>query len=77
MPKADEQTQQHFFDYLKSKLSFPFKAEYWPTSAIGPRKSGKVTILGFSDPALDREAGIVCRARKGRQKSKCRCLAFK
>jgi len=67
LPKADEQTQQQFFDYLKAHLSFPFKAEYMPTSAIGPDKAGKVTVLGFSNPPLDREAGIVCQARKGKQ----------
>ena len=67
LPKADEHTQQQFFDYLKVHLSFPFKAEYWPTSAIGPREGGKVTVLGFSNPPLDHEAGIVCEARKGKQ----------
>jgi hypothetical protein len=67
LPKTDEHAQQQFFDYLKANLSFPFKAEYWPTTAIGPDEGGKITVLGFSDPPLDREAGIVCRARKGKQ----------
>lgn len=66
LPKAEEQTQRQFFDYLKGYLSFPFKAEYWPASAIGPSKSGKVTVLGFADPPLDRKAGVVCEARKGK-----------
>jgi hypothetical protein len=44
--KADEHTQQKFFDYLKAHLSFSFKADYWPTSAIGPKNGGKVTVLG-------------------------------
>ena len=43
LPKANEHTQQQFFDYLNAHLTFPFKAEYWPTSAIGPKESGKVT----------------------------------
>ena len=30
LPKADELTQQQFFDYLKAKLSFPFKADVSP-----------------------------------------------
>jgi len=66
LPKADEQTQRHFFGYLKTHLAFPFKADYWPASALGPSKSGKVTVLGFADPPLDREEGVVCQARKGK-----------
>ena len=66
LPKADEQSQRQFLDYLKAHLSFPFKAEYWPASVIGPSKSGKVTVLGFADPPLDRKEGIVCEVRKGK-----------
>jgi hypothetical protein len=66
LPKADEQAQRHFLDYLKAHLSFPFKADYWPASVVGPNKSGKVTVLGFADPALDRKEGVVCQARKGK-----------
>ena len=62
LPKADGQTQQHFFDYMQAHLSFPFKADYWPASVLGPSKSGKVRVLGFADPPLDRKAGIVCKA---------------
>ena len=66
LPKADEQTQRRFFDYLKAHLSFPFKADYWPASALGPSKSGKVSVLGFADPPLDRKEGIVCEAHQGK-----------
>ena len=66
LPKAGEATQRHFVEYLQAQLSFPFKADYWPTSDLGPSNGGKVTVLGFSDPALDRKAGIVCQARKGK-----------
>ena len=65
LPKADEETQQYFLGYLKACLSFPFKAEYWPVTAIGPLKSGWFTVLGFADPPLDQDAGIVCEARSG------------
>ncbi len=65
LPKADEQTQRHFLDYLKAHLSFPFKAEYWPSGAIGPLRSGWLTVVGFTDPPLDQDAGIVCEARSG------------
>jgi hypothetical protein len=66
LPKADEQTQRHYFDYLKAHLSFPFKADYWPATALGPSESGEVTVIGFTDPPLDRKEGIVCQARKGK-----------
>jgi len=61
---ANEGTQRHFFDYLEAHLSFPFKADYWPASVLGPSKSGKVAVLGFADPPLDRKEGIVCEARQ-------------
>ena len=64
LPKTDGQTQRHFFDYLKAHLSFPFKADYWTASALGPSKSRKVAVLGFADPPLDRKEGIVCEARR-------------
>ncbi|NQU20918.1 MAG: hypothetical protein HQ567_06510, partial [Candidatus Nealsonbacteria bacterium] len=60
------QMQRHYFDYLKAHLSFPFKAEYWPATALGPSESGEVTVIGFADPPLDRKEGIVCQARKGK-----------
>jgi hypothetical protein len=66
LPEADEQTQRHFFGYLKTHLSFPFNAEYWPASALGPSKSGKVAVLGFADLPLDRKEGIACEARRGK-----------
>ena len=66
LPKADEHMQRHFFDYLKTHLSFPFKADYWPASALGPSESGEVSVLGFADPPLDRKEGIVCNARRGK-----------
>ena len=63
LPKADEEAHRHYFDYLKAHLSFPFKAEYWPSTAIGPLKRGWLTVVGFADPPLDQDAGIVCEAR--------------
>lgn len=66
LPKAGEQTQRHFFDQLKTHLSFPFKADYWPVSVLGPSKSGKVEVLGFADPPLTRKEGIICEARRGK-----------
>ncbi len=66
LPKADEQMQRHFLDYLRTHLSFPFTADYWPASTLGPSKSGKVAILGFAEPPLDRKEGIVCEARRGK-----------
>ena len=67
LPKDDEQTQRQFLDYLTTHLSFPFKADYWPTSDSDPSQSGKVTVLGFADPPLDRKGGIVCEARQGKK----------
>ena len=66
LPRADEEMQRHFFGYLKAHLSFPFNAEYWPASTLGPGNSGKVAVLGFADPPLDRKEGIVCEARRGK-----------
>lgn len=66
LPGADEQTQRYFFGYLKSHLSFPFKADYWPASALGPSRIGKVVVFGFADPPLDRKEGIMCAARRGK-----------
>ena len=65
LPEADEQTQRTFFDYLKTHLSFPFEAEHWPESDLGPSKSGTVRVLGLLDPPLNRKKGIVCVARRG------------
>ena len=65
LPKADEQTQRQYLDYLKAHLTFPFKAEYWPSTAIGPNQGGVVTVVGFADPPLTQKEGIVCKARKG------------
>ena len=67
LPQADDLTQQHFFDYLKAKLSFPFKADYYPATAIGPDEGGVVTVMGFADSPLHREVGIVCKARMGKK----------
>jgi hypothetical protein len=66
LPKADEQTQRQFFDYLKAHLSFPVKAEYVPTSAIGPSRSGNVMVLGFAEPSINPKVGVVCEARMGK-----------
>ena len=38
LPRADEQGQRHFLDYLKAHLRFPIEAEYFPSTAIGPRE---------------------------------------
>jgi hypothetical protein len=67
LPEANEQTQQQFFDYLKTNLSFPFNADYWPATAGSPQASGEVTIVGFADPPIDPTDGIVCDARKGKR----------
>ena len=65
LPKADEQAQRHFLDYLKAHLSFPFKAEYWPVHGHRPTQERQgLTVVGFADPPLDQDAGIVCEARK-------------
>jgi hypothetical protein len=66
LPKDDEKTQQQFLDYLKNHLSFPFKADYLPSTSIGPSESGVVTVLGFAETPLNREVGIVCEARSGK-----------
>ena len=68
LPQADELTQQQFFDNLKAKLSFPFKADYYPATSIGPDEGGVVTVMGFADSPLRREVGIVCKAEKGPHK---------
>ena len=65
LPKTDEQAQGRFVDHLKTHLSFPFTAEYYPTTDFGPGKIGKVTILGFADPPLVRKAGIVLAGPNG------------
>lgn len=67
LPKADEQTQRQFLDYLKAHLSFPFKADYWPASGSGPCKGGEVRVLDFANPPLDRKEGILCKAQRGKR----------
>ena len=64
LPPVDEQNQEKFLDYLKANLTFPFKAEYSPESSDS--RSGKVTILGFADPPIDPDDGIVCEVCKGK-----------
>ena len=59
LPKADERAQRKFLDYLKAHLSFPFKAQHYPMPPKRAGKVGEVTALGFADPPLDRDAGIV------------------
>ncbi len=65
LPKADEQTQQKFLDYLKAHLSFPFKAEHYPATDVGSGRIGEVTVLGFADLPFVRKAGVVLHARMG------------
>ena len=48
LPKADEQTQRKFLDYLKAHLVFPLRGRVLShATAIGPGKVGKVTDLGL------------------------------
>ena len=67
LPEAKEQTQQQFFDHLNANLSFPFNADYWPTTAGSAQTSGEVTFLGFADPPIDPNDGILCHAHKGKR----------
>ena len=47
LPKADEQTQRHFFGHLKTRLSFPFKADYWPASASALARVARLRFLAL------------------------------
>lgn len=67
LPKADESAQRQYLAYLKTNLSFPFRADYYPATDIGPGNAGKVEVVGFADPPLDQQAGIVCNARRGKK----------
>jgi hypothetical protein len=67
LPVADSQTQQRYLEFLKARLSFPFKADYWPASAGDPKASGEVTVHGFAQEPIDADDGIVCEARKGKR----------
>ncbi len=67
LPKADESAQRQYLAYLKTSLAFPFKADYFPATNIGPGNAGEVEVVGFADPPLDPEAGIVCNARQGKE----------
>lgn len=67
LPKADESAQRQYLAHLRSNLSFPFKADYFPATDIGPGRAGKVEVVGFADPPLDPKAGIVCDARRGKE----------
>ena len=69
LPKADEQAQRRFLAFLEGHLSFPFNADYYPATSIGPGRIGKVAVLGFADPPLERKAGVVCDARM--EKKEC------
>ncbi|NUQ61233.1 MAG: hypothetical protein HUU20_02025 [Pirellulales bacterium] len=65
LPQVSDPTQQQFLGFLRSHLSFPFEADYWPASSLGPKEQGKLTVEGFADPPLDPVEGIQCRARRG------------
>jgi len=67
LPKADESAQRQYLVQLNGHLSFPFEADYFPAAEIGPADAGKVEVVGFADPPLDPQAGIVCDARRGKE----------
>lgn len=67
LPKADEQTQRHYLDYLKARLSFPFKAEYVPVSVSRSDKISAVEIRGLAAPPIDSQDGIMCTGGKGKR----------
>jgi hypothetical protein len=64
LPESDEQTQRQFLAYLKSHLTFPFKAEYAAASVLGSNKSGEIQVVGLADPPIDPREGIALEARK-------------
>lgn len=68
LPRADESAQRQYLACLKTNLFFPFKADYYPATDIGPSDAGKVEVVGFADSPLDRQAGVVCYARRGKHK---------
>ena len=65
LPRADNQTQRRYLEYLKAHLAFPIKADYWPATVLAPEASEKVVLVGFADSPVDPAEGIVCEARKG------------
>lgn len=67
LPPLDEQSLRQSFDHLKTNLSFPFRADYWPATADSPQASGQVMVLGFAEPPIDLSDGIMCRVRKGKR----------
>ncbi len=61
---------QDYYDYLASKLSFPFQARYPEPVGLHEEVIRTVSVVGLLDPSrnLDCESlGLVCIARRGRQ----------
>lgn len=64
LPGHNERTQAQFLDYLKTHLSFPFKAEYATASMLASGGQETVEILGFAAQPINPEEGIVCQVEK-------------
>lgn len=65
LPKADQQSQRHYLDYLQAHLSFPFEAQYAAAPALGLDESEAVQVLAFAIPPIAPGDGIMCEGRKG------------
>ena len=67
LPRINDQTQQQFLAHLNAHLVFPFKADYWTKSSQTEWGTEPIEILGFAEPPLDAEQGILCRVRQGQR----------
>jgi len=63
LPPLDEEMLSRYLGFLKARLVFPFRADYWPPSDDAPKVSGEVSVEGFADPAIGPARGIMCVAR--------------
>jgi hypothetical protein len=64
LPVKNEEADRHYLEYLKTHLTFPFQAKYWPDSATAsPSPASKeVTAVSFASPPLA-DDGAVCEVR--------------
>jgi hypothetical protein len=70
LPEVGHGSLQSYYDYLATRLSFPFQARYPEPVGLHEEIIRTVKVVGLLDPStvLDGESlGIICRARQGKQ----------
>ncbi len=66
LPVVDDDSLLAYYQYLSTKLSFPFEADYSKETGLFSRPTRRVTVISLGDPDkpwIDDMYGIFCTAR--------------